>query len=212
VSSSEYGRTLAVIDQWFGDTVERFPGVIPCKSGCTRCCHGPFDISLADVEMVQAAVADLPPDSKTAVYQQSASQAAKVAVLLPGLQPENGMVFLTEDQFDVIEQALADEPCTLLGEDGSCLIYQSRPFICRMMGLGVRTPAGREIDNACPIQEDFPVYQRLPHQLLDLEPIEDREAKCLTAASGRIFGDSRHAALETTIALCLALGEPSPKS
>ena len=31
-----------------------------------------------------------------------------------------------------------------------------------MIGIGMRTPAGRKIDNACPIQDRFPGYASLP--------------------------------------------------
>ena len=68
---------------------------------------------------------------------------------------------LGEDRFDRLTDALAAEPCPLLDAAGRCAIYADRPLVCRMIGLGMRTPTGRAIENGCPIQDRFPGYRSL---------------------------------------------------
>jgi hypothetical protein len=78
-------------------------------------------------------------------------------------------------------------------------------MICRMMGLGLETPDGHVIENACPIQGDFPEYQSLAPQLFDLEAWEDAEADALIRASERLFGGVERADYETTVAGAILL-------
>ena len=95
---------------------------------------------------------------------------------------------LGEDRFDRLTDALADEPCPLLDEAGRCRIYADRPLVCRLIGLGMRTPTGRLIENACPIQDRFPGYAALAPAPFDLEAFEEGEVECLRAAAVRRFG------------------------
>ena len=76
-----------------------------------------------------------------------------------------------------------------------------------MIGLGMVTPAGRVIHNACPIQGQFPAYASLPPQAFDLEALEAEEVACLEAASGELFGTPFRTGFETTIAGAILHGE-----
>ena len=58
-----------------------------------------------------------------------------------------------------------------------------------MIGLGMRTPAGRMIENACPIQDQFPGYAELPPAPFELEAFEEVELALPAAGGGRRFGD-----------------------
>lgn len=128
--------------------------------------------------------------------------------LAPGWDLDEGLGGITEEEFDRVSEAMADQPCPLLDDRGACRIYEDRPLVCRMIGLGIVTPAGRVIDNACPIADEFPDYAALPPELLDLEGLEELEHACLEAASVELFGTPNQAGYETTIAL--AVTSPSP--
>jgi len=64
------------------------------------------------------------------------------------------------------------------------------------------------IENACPIQEEFPGYAALPPQAFDLEALELEEIECQRAAARRLFGDAGREGYETTIAAAIH-GGPS---
>ncbi|MGE0352519.1 MAG: YkgJ family cysteine cluster protein [Gemmatimonadales bacterium] len=193
-----YQDLLTDLDAWFRRTSAEHPGTVPCRAGCSACCHGPFDISVADALLVREGVARLTPAER----QDSLDRAMILEQMMRSLDPRwNGDVAAVgEAGFDRLSERLALEPCPLLDDAGHCRIYDHRPMVCRLIGLGIRTPAGRVIDNACPIQDEFPAYAALPPQLLDLETLETVEATCLETASTILFGTPARAGFETTVA------------
>ncbi|MEP6574777.1 MAG: YkgJ family cysteine cluster protein, partial [Gemmatimonadota bacterium] len=195
-----YHALLSELDDWFAKARADFPGVIPCRSGCSACCHGPFDISIADILLVREGVAALPAETQSLVRERAHASAARLLKLAPDWQAPFAIADLGEDRFDAITDALAAEPCPLLDDAGNCSIYESRPLVCRMIGLGMLTDGGRTIENACPIQEDFPAYVVLPPQPFDLERFEEVEATFLEAAAAELLGTPAAAEFETTIA------------
>ncbi len=123
----------------------------------------------------------------------------------PGLAAPWDIGTLGEERFDALVEAFEEAPCPALDLGGACLIYLQRPMICRMMGLGLETPDGHVIENACPIQSEFPDYQSLPPQPFDLEAWEDGEDGALAGASERLFGGVERAHYETTVAGAILL-------
>jgi Fe-S-cluster containining protein len=203
--SETYRGLLQQLDTWFAESAARYPNVIPCRSGCSACCYGPFDISVADAFLVRQAYFRLPSEERARVRAKAEVVAGKMKEIVPDWVIENGLEGISEETFDQVCDALAAEPCPLLNEENNCRIYADRPTICRMMGLGIVTPAGRIIENGCPIQDQFPGYSTLPPQLLQLEAFEELETACLESASVALFGTPQRAHFETTIPLLLAL-------
>jgi len=70
------------------------------------------------------------------------------------------------------------------------------------------TPAGRVIENGCPIQGHFPGYPDLPPVPFDLEDLEAEETECLQAAARQLFGDAGRHDFETTIAATIVTISP----
>ena len=199
-----YRSLLHRLTQWFDQARRDHPGVIPCREGCSACCHGPFDISLADVELLEAAVRALPESDWLEVRRRAEELVTRMEALEPGWTAPHAVADLGETRFDRLTEALAAEPCPLLDSDGRCRIYADRPLVCRLIGLGLQTPAGRVIENACPIQDRFPGYAELPPVQFDLESFEEVERACQVQAAGRRFGPPDQWEFETTIAAVLA--------
>jgi Fe-S-cluster containining protein len=202
-SPAPYRELLERLDRWFADARATHPGVIPCRGGCTPCCHGPFDISVADAELLVHAVRALPEPERAAVQARAAALMARIAERLPGWEAPHDIAAVGDEAFDGMGEALAAEPCPLLGPDGGCRIYADRPFVCRLIGLGMVTPTGRVIENMCPIQGAFPVYRSLPPAPFDLEDLEVQELEAMQAAARRLLGDADAADYETTIAAAI---------
>ena len=210
--SAKYRALLERLDDWTKQARVRNPGVIPCARGCTACCHGPFDVSAADVVLLLDGFAALAPDLQRRVLAQAKHITARIAVVEPAWQAPHDVGELGEVRFDALTTALADEPCPFL-QDGSCSIYADRPFVCRVMGLGLVTPDGECLPNACPIQADFPQYLSLPPQRFDLGGLERAERPCLAEAGGELFGHESAAPYETTIATALVdFADPDPEA
>lgn len=187
--ASEYGNLLVQLDRWSADARTRHPEVIPCRLGCTACCHGPFDISAADAGLLREGLKALEPEAREEVRQRAGKLLQAMHRIAPEWGPPWHIDDIGEDRFDALVESLAAEPCPLLGADGGCLTYAHRPAVCRMMGLGMRSPEG-DIDNACPIQHQFPGYAALPPQRFDLASFEREEERWIARGGG----------METTIA------------
>ena len=195
-----YRQLLERLDEWLDRGRLGAGGVVPCRGGCSACCHGPFDISVADAEHIEEAVSRLPDAVRAEVVGRASRLLAKMRAREPEWPAPYPVDALGETRFDRLTEALAAEPCPLLDDAGRCRIYADRPLVCRMIGLGMRTPAGRVIENACPIQDRFPGYAELEPVPFDLESFEELEEDCLRAAAARRFGDPERSDFETTIA------------
>lgn len=204
----DYPTLLADIDIWQAGTKAKHPGVIPCRMGCSACCHGPFDISVADALLVREAVRSLAPAERAEMRSLAVAQVGRMQELEPELAPPWDIRPLGERRFDTLVEALEREPCPALDISGACRIYDGRPMICRLMGLGVRTLEGQVIENACPIQDDFPEYRRLEPQVFDMSGWDVAQEPLLASASRELFGTTEWSGYETTIAGAILLETP----
>lgn len=166
---SDYPGLLADLDAWFREGVRAAgSGVVPCTTGCTACCHGPFDISPADAALVGEGVRKLDPESREALRSRASAQLARYREVVPEWNAPWDVGVLGEERFDLLSETLAELPCPALDATGTCQIYAYRPATCRLMGLSLVTPEGDLLENACPIQADFPAYESLPPTPFDL--------------------------------------------
>src|SRR5690606_2139720 len=109
---------LNQLDAWHRDAAARHPGVIPCRPGCTACCHGPFDISVADVEAVRAGFQALDAEAKAAVTSAATAHLDRMRELAPEWKPPSDIAAIGDARFDQISDALADLPCPCLDAAG----------------------------------------------------------------------------------------------
>jgi Fe-S-cluster containining protein len=199
-----YRETLERLDRWFEETAKRHPGVIPCRSGCSSCCHGPFDISAADTLLLREGLATLPPGERETVRLKAEALLARMREQAPAWQAPFDVADLGEERFDGIVESLADVPCPLLDDQGACRVYAWRPLVCRLIGLPMMTAEGEILENACPIQEQFPDYALLDPQLFDFGALQDAEVRHSEEAAEALFGSKLQAGFETTIAAVAA--------
>jgi len=167
-----YRELLEHLDAWFArGRAAAPPGVVPCRSGCSACCHGLFDISAADAELLAEGVAALPEAERAALQARAEAQLEQCAELAPGWAAPWDVEALPEEAFDALCEQLARAPCPVLGPDGACSLYAHRPATCRMTGLPMQTISG-PLENECPIQDEHPAYQALLPTRFDLTGFE----------------------------------------
>ncbi len=205
-AAQEWQRLISRFDRWFEATAGRYPGVIPCRAGCSACCHGPFDISAADVLLLKEGLATLPNPDRQQVAERGQQLLARMRAMAPDWGAPFDIQALGDDEFDILCEALATEPCPLLDAEGRCRVYAFRPLVCRMIGLPLLTAEGEVLENACPIQDQFPAYAALDPVPFDLGALEDGEGVCQEAASRVLFGEAGRSAFETTIAAVVSGG------
>jgi len=198
-----YSELLLTLDAWFERGRRAAgPGVVPCRRGCTACCHGLFDVSAADAELVAQAVTELPADQRSALEARAERQLARCAELVPGWGEPHDLDALGEEGFDALCDRLAQEPCPALTAEGACAIHDRRPATCRMTGLAMATPDVGPLENVCPIQTDFPAYAALAPTPFDLMRFEDEAERHDALAR-------RRGAVSTTVAAAIRRGARS---
>ena len=201
----DYPTLLEALDGWQDEAQRRHPGVIPCAPGCAACCHGPFDISVADAMVVRDTVRGLPQPIRNELLGRAAGQLERMQAIDPDLIAPFDVSRLGDARFDALVDGFAEEPCPALGEGSRCLIYPGRPMVCRMMGLGLETDTGDVIENACPIQDAFPAFAALPPQRFDLSSWERGEESARDQAATCLFGNDADSEYETTVAGAIML-------
>ena len=189
-----YRALLERLDAWFAEGKRQYGDNIPCRAGCTACCHGPFDISAADAELLRAGLGTLPAAERGEVRVRAELLLTRMRELAPGWDAPWAIGDLGEDGFDQVAEALAGEPCPLLGDDGRCRVYAHRPLVCRLIGLPMLTDLGETLENGCPIQGEFPGYAELAGVPFAYAAFAAEELAILTALNGA----------ETTIAAVAA--------
>lgn len=195
-----YLDLLARVDRWFADAAARHPGIVPCKAGCSACCHGPFDISMADALLLREGLARLPATERERVRERSRALLSRLQAAEPGWGPPWDPAELGDQRFDALTERFAAEPCPLLNTGGECVGYEFRPLVCRIIGMPMITPDGAILENDCPIQDRFPGYATLDPAGFDLEAWEEEEQACLELAALELRGDPAAATGETIIA------------
>ncbi len=115
-------RLLEIYDQC-DSAVDRirqsYPELVPCRAGCTDCCHAVFDISVAEA----AFLAERFKKMARALRRQAQKRAQK-ALNAWEREMRSGRPL-----------ALARIKCPLLSPDNLCLCYEARPVNCRTYGI-----------------------------------------------------------------------------
>jgi Fe-S-cluster containining protein len=129
-------HTSVNIDGWFKQVREKYANQMQCGKGCTACCYGLFDISLADAVEVARGFQKLPPPLQHEIY----SEAEKLYQRIASASPDSSTPILFAEDDTRIDEIVdsADSPkCPFLGSAGECRIYDHRPLACRLEGVPV---------------------------------------------------------------------------
>lgn len=110
--------------------------------------------------------------TRSGVLQRAANHVDAYTIALPGWAAPHDVDAIDDDAFDRVCDALAELPCPALDSTGACTIYDHRPTTCRLMGRGWTTADGDVLENACPVQGQFPGYADMLPTSLDLEQLE----------------------------------------
>lgn len=131
--TDRYREILALADEHFEKVAAASAGEMQCRKGCTLCCHGFFEITAADVAMVADGVASLPAGTRNSLLARASEAMRRTEH--PDLRD------CSEETKEAFFARTENEPCPALSDAGACLIYESRPLVCRTFGLPIRNGA-----------------------------------------------------------------------
>jgi Fe-S-cluster containining protein len=164
-------------DHWFFRAKSALLGTIPCDKGCSRCCVGPFAITLLDVDRLQRGLQMIPVGTRKQIEERARRQVAAIEARYPHLTADPIVDECPDDQIDQLVTQFADVPCPALQDDGSCGLYEFRPVTCRTMGIPIET-AGL-VNGACDIQTFVPVVQLSRSLRTEEDRLAEEEARLL---------------------------------
>jgi Fe-S-cluster containining protein len=139
----EYRRLLDRVDVWYRGVKEKHPDKVPCSKGCRDCCLGLFDVSLADGDLLREGLAAVEPSVRDDIRARAAAVLARLREVFPDLG--DTLDGWDPDDVDDLCDALGDVECPVLGKEGECRLYASRPMTCRMSGVPIVDLSGETI-------------------------------------------------------------------
>ena len=130
MADDTYKRILERADRFFADVSREQAQHLQCGRGCTFCCYGLFEIGAADVAVIADGLSRLHPKRRAMIIRKAEEILASTNH--PDLRESSPAE--KEAFFD----RTASTPCPNLSDAGECLIYDSRPLVCRTFGLPIR--------------------------------------------------------------------------
>ena len=126
---------LAQVDGWFARCMELYPEKIACQSGCSGCCRSTFDITLLDAYFLKLGFDALPPSVREPVLVKCRERLLLTCEQWPEFDHPFVLNYRPEEEWEALMPEEDETPCVLLGDDGRCLAYHSRPMTCRLHGI-----------------------------------------------------------------------------
>lgn len=185
----EYKNLLGEIDRWFSRCQEQHFAEITCRSGCSECCRGLFDITILDAALLQSGFAQLPAAVKAAVLKKAEGVLQAIRSSWLEFKQPYILNYRPDEEQEKLLASDNDTPCVLLDPAGRCLLYTYRPMTCRLHGLPLIDVSGRVMESEW-CTKNFPGVD--PLQLTGLrgefERLLQLEAELGRAFTGELLG------------------------
>ena len=150
-------RLFVQSEQWFHRAHAALLDALPCRRGCSRCCIGPFAITILDVAELQQGLPALPEPTLRDIQSRARAQIATFESAYPRLAATPFLDDWPDSEIDQLAARFAELPCPALDADGSCRVYPFRPLACRTMGIPVE--ADHLVQGACEVQTSVPLIR-----------------------------------------------------
>ena len=171
---------------WFARSHAALLGALPCRRGCSRCCIGPFAITVFDAKLLRQGLQALGPEAREDIEARAKRQVGVIERAFPRLARSPFLDDWSDEDLDALAAAFDESPCPALDADGCCQAYAARPVACRTMGIP--TDDGGTVNGACEVQTAVPIV-RLPAVFREQEDgLAEQEARELAACQDTARG------------------------
>ena len=130
MADDNYRNILERADEFFRSVAGSQAQNLQCGRGCSLCCYGLFEIGSGDVPVIAEGLEKLHPARRKKIIKRAVEIVASSAH--PNLRECSPIE--KETFFD----RTASVACPNLSDAGECMIYDSRPLVCRTFGLPLR--------------------------------------------------------------------------
>ena len=143
--------------RWFERAHAALLGELPCRQGCSHCCVGIFPVTVLDQQVIQFGLSKLPDSHRNRIVEAAAAQVTQLTVAVPQLRTNRFVDHWPEQECERVLERFAAWPCPALDQDGGCAMYQSRPLVCRSMGIP--SDDNGRVEGACAVQTSIPLIR-----------------------------------------------------
>ena len=160
MASDSYRDLLNRADAHFDTVMAEQRKNLQCGKGCSLCCYGLFEIGAADVPLLAEGLAALDGRTRSAIVRKAKKMVEKYEH--PNLRecsPEEKEAFFERTE---------GVACPNLSDEGACLVYESRPLICRTFGLPLKN-ADTYIGDVCDLNFTDSSQEELDRAAWDLQ-------------------------------------------
>ncbi|MGE7185482.1 SEC-C metal-binding domain-containing protein [Peribacillus sp. NPDC006672] len=171
---------------------EETGNISSCYNGCSNCCYDSFPISEIEFELIMREMKNWKNDKVQELYDRALEQCKQQETDHPDIW-ENLQSYAHANSGIILKQQLNHGriyrnsfPCPLLDpETNSCMVYNSRPLICRTFGSTHMKAQSNELYQVC---EYIPNSKELETTTpaVDDERIKGVEITNLKAPNGQI--------------------------
>ena len=154
---------IQIVDAALAEAARKSGAWLICRTGCTQCCHGPFEITQLDAQRLRQGLAEL--ESRDPRRADSIRRRARHAAQLANFSD--------------------DDACPALDpQTGTCDLYASRPITCRCFGPPVQCASGEV--GVCELCFDGASDEEIAACLVDFDPegLESDLVDALERATG----------------------------
>jgi Fe-S-cluster containining protein len=137
-----YRELLAEVDAWFAQCSRIAGKQMACQRGCSACCRGLFDITLLDAFLLRDGFEQLDISKKQQIRAAAEQSVAAIRTIWPDFNQPYLFNSYPEDEWDLVMPEEDETPCPLIGQDGLCMVYDSRPMTCRLNGVPMVDTSG----------------------------------------------------------------------
>jgi Fe-S-cluster containining protein len=194
---------LGRVDAWFAASMRRYPEQISCRSGCSACCRSLFDITLLDAYNLKLGFRALPAETRKIIEQKCRQRLSSMRLVWSDLDHPYLLNCYPEEEWQALIDA-DETPCVLLGEDGRCLLYDSRPMTCRLHGIPQISGGEVTLESCCSL--NFVGWEPLDFPGLEapFDALFREEVEIFREFTGLLLGE-RVSELDTFIATALLI-------
>jgi Fe-S-cluster containining protein len=130
-----YGSLLQEVDEWFGRASSSSGTAVSCRTGCSACCRGLFDITLLDACYLKSGYNKLDISTQKTVLARARDRLSSLQAFWPEFAAPYILNCRPEEEWEDLMPEEDETPCVLLGADGKCKVYDHRPMTCRLNGI-----------------------------------------------------------------------------
>jgi Fe-S-cluster containining protein len=129
-ASENYRDVLARADRHFDSVMRTQPQNLQCGRGCSLCCYGLFEIGSGDVPLIAEGLEAMHPMRRKKVIRRA------LEIVESSRHPN--LRECSPEEKEAFFERTAATPCPNLDDRGACMMYESRPLVCRTFGLPLR--------------------------------------------------------------------------